>query len=47
MFVEGFLGSGPILRHKKPAKVNWGVDIDPETVSNFTEECPGIGKIIV
>lgn len=29
IYVEGFLGSGAILRRKKPAEYNFGIELDP------------------
>lgn len=37
-YIEPFLGSGAILRMKRPAKKNIGVDLDPEAVKAFTAE---------
>jgi hypothetical protein len=28
VYIEPFLGGGAIMRHKRPAKINWGIDID-------------------
>jgi len=38
VYVEPFLGSGAILRMKRPAAINIAIDIDPE----ITEKGPGI-----
>ena len=29
VYIESFLGAGGILRHKRPAQISIGVDIDP------------------
>lgn len=34
-YIELFLGSGSILRHKRPAQQNTGVDIDPHPINIF------------
>lgn len=33
IYVEPFLGSGAILRHKRPARVNYGFDLDVRALS--------------
>jgi site-specific DNA-adenine methylase len=35
VFIETHLGGGAILRHKRPATVNIGVDIDPDVISTW------------
>jgi hypothetical protein len=35
VYIEPFLGSGAIMRHKQPAPVSYGVEIDPDTLSRF------------
>jgi site-specific DNA-adenine methylase len=35
VYIETHLGGGAVLRHKIPAKVNIGIDRDPEVVENF------------
>ena len=35
IYIETHLGSGAILRQKKRAEINIGLDIDPETISSF------------
>lgn len=40
IYVELFLGSGYVLRTKKPALVNIGVEIDPDVVEKFTKKMP-------
>lgn len=34
-YIELFLGSGAILRRKRPAKRNIGVDLDPQSLNTF------------
>lgn len=36
VYIEPFLGSGGIMRHKLPAKTNIGIDIDPERVDGVS-----------
>lgn len=33
IFIEGFLGSGSIIRHKKPAEINIGIEIDQSVIA--------------
>ncbi len=35
VYIETHLGSGAIMRHKRPAKQNIGVDIDPDIISKW------------
>lgn len=35
LYVEPFLGSGAIIRRKRPAAVNVGIDIDPEVIATY------------
>ena len=35
VYMELFLGAGSIMRHKKPAKINIGVDMDEMAVQSF------------
>lgn len=32
VYIEPFLGSGAVLRHKKPARVNLGIDVDQAAI---------------
>ena len=36
VYIELYLGSGAILRHKRPAETNIGVEIDLEVIERFT-----------
>lgn len=38
VYIEAFLGSGAILRKKKPAKTNIGIEIDNEVIKEFWSE---------
>ncbi|HYP25822.1 MAG TPA: DNA adenine methylase [Blastocatellia bacterium] len=33
VFIEGCMGSGPILEHKRPARLNIGIDLDEEVIA--------------
>lgn len=35
VYIEPFLGSGAVMRHKRPALINIGLDINPEVVAAF------------
>lgn len=34
-YIEGFLGGGAILRHKRSASFNLGIDLDPEIIAQW------------
>ncbi len=36
-YIETHLGSGAVMLRKPPARQNWGIDIDPETVEAFNQ----------
>jgi len=40
VYIETHLGGGAIMLRKPPAKVNWGIDIDPQTVEAFNQDNP-------
>ncbi|EIW8782018.1 TPA: DNA adenine methylase [Klebsiella pneumoniae] len=40
VYIETHLGGGAIMLRKPPAKVNWGIDIDPQTVEAFNQGNP-------
>lgn len=37
-YIETHLGGGAVMLRKPPARVNWGIDIDPETVEAFNQD---------
>ncbi len=39
-YIETHLGGGAVMLRKPPAKKNWGIDIDPETVEAFNQDNP-------
>lgn len=38
VYIEAFLGSGAILRHKKPAEFNHGIEIDEKVIAEYWNE---------
>ena len=46
VYVETHLGGGAIMRHKRPAAINIGIDIDPDVISHWARRAtPGIDLI--
>lgn len=39
-YIETHLGGGAVMLRKPPARCNWGIDIDPETVEAFNQDNP-------
>lgn len=39
-YIETHLGGGAVMLRKPPARHNWGIDIDPETVEAFNQGNP-------
>lgn len=39
-YIETHLGGGAVMLRKPPARQNWGIDIDPETVKAFNQGNP-------
>jgi DNA adenine methylase len=37
VYIEPFLGGGAIMRHKRPARLNIGVDLDPQVISSWQD----------
>lgn len=37
VYIESHLGGGAVLRHKHPAALNIGIDIDPDVVRSFSD----------
>lgn len=37
-YIETHLGGGAVMLRKPPARYNWGIDIDPETVEVFNQD---------
>ncbi|MGA9769190.1 MAG: DNA adenine methylase [Blastocatellia bacterium] len=40
VYIEPFLGSGAVLRHKRPAQVNIGLDMDSAAIAAFGDAGP-------
>src|SRR5690606_2449974 len=38
VYIEAYLGGGAIMRHKKPAEHNLGIDIDPQVIARWQQE---------
>lgn len=45
VYLEPFLGSGAVMRAKRPAPENIGIDIDPGVVAAF--DCPSVPGLVV
>ncbi|HCB1499865.1 TPA: DNA adenine methylase [Klebsiella michiganensis] len=39
-YIETHLGGGAVMLRKPPARQNWGIDIDPETIEAFNQGNP-------
>lgn len=39
-YIETHLGGGAVMLRKPPARQNWGIDIDPETIETFNQSNP-------
>ncbi len=52
VYIETHLGSGAIMRHKRPAEINLGLDVDPSVVSHWRKhpyarvECQDAGAFL-
>jgi DNA adenine methylase len=46
VYIEAFLGGGAVMKAKRPAAVNIGLDLDGSAIAGFGDEVPGdlIGK---
>lgn len=40
VYIETHLGGGAVMLRKPPAKVNFGIDIDPQTIEAFNQGNP-------
>lgn len=46
-YIESHLGGGAVMRHKKPAALNIGIDIDPRVVLRWQSELPHICQLVL
>ena len=37
VYIEPFLGGGAIMRHKRPARLNLGIDLDPQVINAWQD----------
>ena len=42
VYIEPFLGSGAIMRQKRPARLNIGIDLDAAVIARFNDDAGGI-----
>lgn len=47
VFIESHLGGGAVMRHKKPAVVNIGVDIDTRVIQQWQKVQPPICQLVL
>jgi hypothetical protein len=40
VYIEPFLGGGAIMRQKRPALLNIGLDLDAAVIARFNDEAP-------
>jgi DNA adenine methylase len=40
VYIEPFFGGGAVMRHKRPARINIGVDLDGSSIGIFGDEVP-------
>ena len=45
-YIETHLGGGAIMRHKKPAAYNIGIDVDPGVIAKWNDGPRGDGFIM-
>jgi DNA adenine methylase len=45
-YIESHLGGGAVLRHKRAAQTNYGIDIDPEVIRRWRERHPTLCTLI-
>jgi DNA adenine methylase len=45
-YIESHLGGGAVLRNKKPAERNIGIDIDPKVISRWQAEYSGVCELL-
>ncbi len=45
-YIESHLGGGAVLRHKKPAEINIGIDADARVISRWQAEYPEVCRLV-
>jgi len=45
VYIEAFLGSGAVMRHKSPARINVGLDLDVDVISMAVDIAAGGGVV--
>lgn len=45
-YVETHLGGGAVMRHKRPAASQVGIDLDPRVVDTWRKNCPHLCEIV-
>jgi len=46
VYIEAFLGGGAVMRAKRPAVVNIGIDLDSAAIAGFSDKIPGDRQLI-
>lgn len=46
VYIEPFLGAGAVLRNKRPADVNIGVDQDPNLIQKWRQDFPSLASYV-
>lgn len=46
VYIESHLGGGAVLRHKRRAQINIGIDLDPIVIQRWYREHPGLCTLI-
>ena len=46
VYIESHLGGGAVLRHKRRAQINIGIDLDPAVIQRWYRERPGLCTLI-
>jgi DNA adenine methylase len=46
VYIESHLGGGAVLRNKRPAQSNYGIDIDPEIIRRWARRYPSLCSLI-
>ena len=45
-YIESHLGGGAVLRNKRPADVNIGIDADPNVIKRWQRDHPGLCQLV-